>query len=109
MLHVINLLTMCMNWIGEAYANNSKFKTYCYGKGRNRHGNMTLNFSNDTEEANRLVVLSLSCFKLDQQYYEVIRSLLQSWIDMSTICRPTEFKFICRMFPVVYGSHATKR
>ena len=100
-----------MNWIGEAYANNPKFETYHYGEGRNRRGNMTLNFSNtnDTKKANRLVVLGLGCFKLDRQYYEVIRSLLRSWIDMSTICRPTEFKFICRMFPVVYGSHATKR
>ncbi|CAG8646336.1 3324_t:CDS:2, partial [Paraglomus occultum] len=95
--------------IGEAYANKPKFETYYYGEGRNRHGNMTFNFSSDAEEANRLVVLGLSCFKLDQQYHEVIRSLLQSWIDISMICRPTEFKFLCRMFPVVYGSHATKR
>ncbi|CAG8740958.1 968_t:CDS:2, partial [Funneliformis mosseae] len=72
--------------IGEAYANNPKFETYHYGEGRNRHGNMTLNFSNtnDTKKVNKL-------------------------IDMSMICRLTEFKFICRMFPVVYGSHATKR
>ena len=109
MLCVVSLLTMCMNWIGKAYANNPKFETYYYGKGKNHCGKTMFNFSNNTEKANRLVVLGLSCFKLDQQYYEVIQSLLQSWIDISMICRPTEFKFLCRMFPVVYGSCATKR
>ncbi|CAG8695223.1 15835_t:CDS:2, partial [Funneliformis caledonium] len=59
---IFSSLLIMVNWISEAYANNLKFETYHYGEGRNRHGNMMLNFSNtnDTKKTNRLT----ECFQL---------------------------------------------
>src|SRR5438128_10869732 len=56
----------------------------------------------EDSNANRLVVLRLNSFNLEQGYLNMFKNILREWNDLVELCNPMEFNCLNVMMHIVY-------